>query len=289
MSTKSQRDATHINSVYSRGEHHSSAFTAIPTSGILLVPAVGFSNATTGQSPMSPRATAPPVPANRLLSCLSSIDRRRLLAQCDEIELVESEVLSERGDRIDHAYFPVDGFISLITPIDHQAGFEVGMVGSEGMLGISLVLGVNVSPQRALVQGSGSALRIKAAAFRREHARSASLRRLLNRYLYVLMSQMAQAGACTRFHLLEARVARWLLMTHDRATGDTFHLTQEFLGYMLGMRREGITAAAGSLQKKGLIRYTRGTITLLNRAGLEAASCACYRIERDAYTSLLGC
>ncbi len=238
---------------------------------------------------MSLRANAPPVPANHLLARLPHVDRQRLIAHCDEVDLVESDVLCERGDRIDHVYFPIGSFISLITPIDHQAGFEVGMVGCEGMHGISLVLGVDVAPQRALVQGAGSALRMDATAFRRELARNASLRRLLDRYVYVLMSQMAQAGACTRFHLLEARVARWLLMTHDRSSSDTFHLTQEFLGYMLGMRRVGITKAAGALQDRGLISYTRGTITILDRSGLEAVSCACYRIDRDAYTSLLGC
>ena len=238
---------------------------------------------------MSARTTAPPVPANHLLACLPHIDRKRLLDNCDEIDLVESTVLCERGDHIEHVYFPVECFISLITPIDQQAGFEVGMVGSEGMHGISLALGVDIAPQRALVQGAGSALRMEVAAFRRELARSASLRRLLNRYLYVLMAQMAQAGACTRFHMLEARVARWMLMTHDRASGDTFHVTQEFLGYMLGMRRVGITRAAGALQDRNLISYARGTITILDRAGLEAATCACYRIDRDAYTGVLGC
>jgi len=238
---------------------------------------------------MPARAIATPVPANHLLACLPHVDRQRLIAHCDEVDLVESNVLGERGDRIDHVVFPIESFISLITPIDHQAGFEVGMVGAEGMHGISLALGVDMAPQRALVQGAGSALRMNAAAFRRELARSAALRHLLNRYVYVLMSQMAQAGACTRFHLLEERVARWLLMTHDRAPGDAFHLTQEFLGYMLGMRRVGITKAAGALQDKHLISYTRGTLTILDRAGLEAVECACYRIDRDAYTSVLGC
>ena len=238
---------------------------------------------------MSSRASAPPVPANYLLASLPHVDRQRLIAHCDAVDLAESDVLCERGDRIDHVYFPVDGFISLITPINQQAGFEVGMVGSEGMHGVSLALGVDVSPQRALVQGAGAALRMDATTFRREHARSAPMRRLLNRYLYVLMAQMAQAGACTRFHLLEARVARWLLMTHDRAPTDTFHLTQEFLGYMLGMRRVGITKAAGALQDRHLISYARGTITILDRSGLETAACACYRIDRDAYTSVLGC
>ena len=237
---------------------------------------------------MSSRANAPPVPANHLLACLSPVEWKRLTAHCDEVDLVESDVLCERGDRIDHVYFPIGSFISLITPIDDRAGFEVGMVGCEGMHGISLVLGVDVAPQRGLVQGSGSALRMDAAAFRSELARSASLRRLLDCYVYVLMSQMAQAGACTRFHLLEARVARWLLMTHDRACSNEFHLTHEFLAFMLGMRRVGITKAAGKLKNKKLISYSRGNITILNRAGLEAASCSCYRIDRDIYTSTLG-
>jgi CRP-like cAMP-binding protein len=238
---------------------------------------------------MSLHIPAPPAAANRLLAHLPSIDRERLIARCDAVDLVESVVLYERGDRIDHVHFPIDGFISLITPMDRQTGLEVGMVGLEGMHGISVVLGVDIAPQRALVQGSGSALRMDIAVFRRELARSAALRRLLHRYVYVLMSQMAQTGACTRFHLLEARVPRWLLMTDDRAPGAAFHLTQEYLGYMLGTRRVSITQAASALQERGLISYTRGIITILDRAGLEAASCACYRIDRDTYTSVLGC
>ena len=165
----------------------------------------------------------------------------------------------------------------------------MGLVGREGMLGISLALGVTIAPQRALVQGSGSALRMSAAAFRRELAQSKSMRRVLDRYLYVLMCQLAQTGACTRFHRLEPRLARWLLMSHDRTIGDTFHLTHEFLAFMLGMRRVGITVAAGALQKMGLISYVRGAITICDRAGLEAAACACYRIDRESYARLLTC
>ncbi|MEP7097331.1 MAG: Crp/Fnr family transcriptional regulator [Dokdonella sp.] len=238
---------------------------------------------------MSSRSTAQAPPANRLLECLSRSDRQRLIAQCDEIELVESHVLCEPGDRIRHVYFPIGGFISLITPIDQNAGFEVGLVGCEGVLGVSLVLGVAVAPQRALVQGAGSALRMPAAAFRRELAHSASLRRVLDRYLYVLMCQLAQTGACTRFHLLEPRLARWLLMSHDRTSGDSFHLTHEFLGFMLGMRRAGITVAAGALQKLDLISYVRGAITIRDRAGLEAAACPCYQIDCESYARMLAC
>lgn len=237
---------------------------------------------------MPPRAKRAPSASNRLLARLPRTDRSHLIAQCELVELRESDVLHERGDRIRTVYFPIDSFVSLITPVDDHAGFEVGMVGSEGMLGVSLALGVDVTPQRMLVQGGGSALRMTKAAFTAELKRSASLRRLLDRYLYVLMSQMAQAGACTRFHLLDARLARWLLMTHDRSPSNEFHLTQEFLGYMLGMRRVGITKATGVLQELDLISYSRGTVSVVDRPGLEAAACACYRIDCDAYASMLG-
>ncbi len=237
---------------------------------------------------MPTRAIKAPPASNRLLGRLPRIERNRLIAQCDQVHLQESDVLEERGERIRHVYFPVDSFVSLITPVDDHAGFEVGIVGSEGMLGISLALDVDVAPQRALVQGSGSALRMTKTAFTSELKGSAPLRRLLDRYLYVLMSQSAQAGACTRFHLLEARLARWLLMTHDRSPGNEFHLTQEFLGYMLGMRRVGINKAARALQAMGFISYSRGTISVLDRAGLEAAACECYHIDCDAYATVLG-
>jgi CRP-like cAMP-binding protein len=234
---------------------------------------------------MSRPFPSPPA-GNHLLSCLTRADRKRLIAQSEAIDLIESDVLCHAGDRIRHVYFPIDSFVSLITPIG-ESGFESGLVGPEGVFGISLVLGVDISPQRGLVQGPGSALRMPAAAFRRELARSLPLRRVLDRYLYAVICQLAQSGACTRFHVIEARLARWLLMSHDRSPGDQFHLTHEFLAYMLGVRRGGITVAAGALQKRKLITYVRGNITILDRAGLEAASCACYRIDRETYARML--
>lgn len=230
----------------------------------------------------------PAVPDNRLLAALPHKDRQRLLANCESVDLLFADILAEPGKRIEHVYFPIDSFISLVTPIDGFAALEVGMIGNEGMLGITVALGVDVSPLHALVQGSGSALRMSAASFRREVDDSPPLQRQLNLYLYVLMSQFAQTAACTRFHVVEARLARWLLMTQDRAQSDVFHLTHAFLGHMLGVRRVGVTKAATSLQQQALISYSRGDITILDRAGLEKACCECYLTDQRTYDRVLG-
>ena len=186
-----------------------------------------------------------------------------------------------------HVYFPTDGFISLVTLIDGSPGLEVGMVGREGMLGAQLVLGVQTAPLHAVVQGPGTAWRIEARAFRSELARSPALQRSLNRYVYVLMAQLAASAACLRFHMIGPRLARWLLMSQDRARSDSFRVTHEFLAYMLGVRRVGITTAAGALQRSGQIEYHRGDLTVLDRSGLEAAACGCYAAGRRAYAELL--
>lgn len=220
---------------------------------------------------------------NHLIELLPRADRVRLLAVCEEVPLVLSDVLCVPGQPTTHAWFPIDGFISLVTQIDDHPGQEVGMVGSEGMLGVQLVLGVALTPLRALVQGPGNALRIRAGSLKRELAHSGALRRGLNRYLYVLMSQLAGSAACLRFHLIGPRLARWLLMSQDRSHASSFHVTHEFLAYMLGVRRVGITMAAGVLQRGGLIQYHRGEITVLNRLGLEAAACGCYASDCKAY------
>lgn len=214
-------------------------------------------------------------------------DRRRLLAICEPVQLVLPQVLCQPGEPTRHVYFPTEGFISLVAMVDGKAGVEVGMAGREGMLGAHLALGVPTAPMYALVQGSGVAWRVGAPAFKRELAASSALQRCLRRYLYVLMGQQATAAGCLRFHLTGERLARWLLMSQDRAGADHFHVTQEFLAYMLGMRRVGVTAAASTLQSSGLIQYRRGEITVLDRSGLEAAACACYAADRQTYADVL--
>lgn len=199
-----------------------------------------------------------------------------------------SDVLSDPGKPTHHVYFPTEGFISLIAMNAGTPGVEVGMVGSEGMLGVQIVLGVPAAPLHALVQGPGQAWRIGAGAFKLEMQGSAALQRGMNRYLYVLMAQLAASVACLRFHQIGPRLARWLLMSQDRAHSDSFHVTHEFLAYMLGVRRVGITAAAGALQSGGLVEYHRGNFKVLNRQGLEAAACSCYAVDRKAYADLLG-
>ena len=228
-----------------------------------------------------------PIGLNHLIERLPRADRKRLLALCEPVELVLSEVLCEPGTPTQHVYFPTDGFISLVTLVKGSPGLEVGMVGREGMLGVQVVLGVATAPLRALVQGPGAAWRIGRAAFRGELAQSPALQRGLNSYLYVLMTQLTTSAACLRFHQIGPRLARWLLMSQDRAGADNFKVTQEFLAYMLGVRRVGITAAAGALQGAGLITYRRGELTVLDRRGLEAAACGCYAADRQAYASVL--
>lgn len=225
---------------------------------------------------------------NRLLNALPERERRSVLDGCESVELAFADVLYAPEMPFTHAYFPTASFISLIMPVDAMSSLEVGLVGDEGMFGIFLALGVDASPMRAVVQGAGTALRMEAAVFVRELARNDALHRAVDRYIAFQLGQLAQTAACTRFHVVEARLARWLLMTQDRAHANTFHVTQEFLALMLGVRRVGVTKAASSLQRAGLIRYSRGDMTVLERRGLKAASCGCYKADRDSYKRILG-
>lgn len=224
-----------------------------------------------------------PQPSNQLLAQLPSASQHRMDALGEVVELKLSEIIGDAGRPTASVLFPIDGFISLLAQVDGEHAIEVGMVGREGMLGIQLALGVTAEPLKALVQGPGQALRISAAAFRRELGTNAALRSMIDRYVYVLFAQHARAAACLRFHQIEQRLARWLLMSHDRAHADEFRVTHEFLAYMLGVRRVGVTVAAGALQRQKLIAYDRGEMTIVDRAGLERAACSCYASDRAAY------
>ena len=223
---------------------------------------------------------------NRLLATLPKNEYKRLLPKLKTVNLILGDTLYEPGDAIKYVYFPNDSIISLISELSETSGLEVGMVGNEGMAGLAVFMGVNSSPTRALVQGKGTAMRMSSAAVRTEANRLGSLHHLLHRYSHSLLAQVSQTSVCNRFHLVDARLARWLLMTNDRLAAKEFPLTQEFLSTMLGVRREGVSKAAGALQASQLIRYSRGVITILNREGLKAKSCQCYSIikgETDAY------
>lgn len=221
---------------------------------------------------------------NRLLAAVPRKDYRKLLPFLEPVVLAFAEVLYEPHARIRHVYFPGDSFVSMLTSVDSGRVAEVGLVGSEGMIGVPVVLGAAVSPFRAVVQGGGKAMRMNIADFRREFSESAALRRELFLFTHLLMVQIAQTAACNRFHAVTQRMARWLLMTRDRVNSSEFRITQEFLALMLGVRRSRVNTAARGLQERKLIGYRRGTITILNQRGLEAAACGCYKTVKDIYT-----
>lgn len=220
-----------------------------------------------------------PLQRNLLLESLPRAAAQELHAQLTPVDLAFGEVLYEPGQPMRDVYFPLDGLVSLLTLVGGRQALEVGMVGREGMVGVPLALGVALSPMRALVQGGGTALRMSSARFDILMRRRTPLRQALLEYAGALMGQIARTAACNRFHVVEARLARWLLMTRDRAGSAEFAMTQEFLSGMLGVRRVGVSEAASSFQRRKLIAYSRGRLRILDHAGLEAACCSCYRDE----------
>lgn len=229
-----------------------------------------------------PESPLAPV-VNQLLSILPQEELGRIVDCCERVKLVFGTTLCEQDQPFLHVYFPLTGSISHISALAGHIPMEMGLIGSEGMLGATLSLGVNGAPMHAVVQGAGTALRMTASQLRRELGRSPCLQHTLNSYLFVLLAQQAQTAACTHFHKIEPRLACWLLMTHDRAHADHFRLTHADLADMLGVRRSGVSIAASALQQRGLIRYSRGQISILNRKGLEAASCECYAALKQDY------
>jgi CRP-like cAMP-binding protein len=233
-----------------------------------------------------PQLVARPATDNSLLASLTPDSLAQICTDLEYVRLQVHDVLYEAGDEIKHVYFPTAGCVSLVHATE-DGTVEVGTVGFEGMLGVPLLLHGTSSPTRALVQVEGEAYRLTTAALRRTIALSDSTYRVLLRFTLAFFNQVGQSVACNRLHSLEERCARWLLITHDRVDGDSFRLTQEFLSFMLGVHRPAVTLAAGVLQKAGYIHYSRGKITIADRAGLEGASCSCYQTTRDDYAALL--
>ena len=225
---------------------------------------------------------------NRLLAALPPAVHAGLLPRLEAVTLGAGQVLSRSGEPITHVYFPLSGALSLLTPLEDAAVIEVGLVGREGMLGLPLVLGSDSSRGTAICQLPGDALRLDAAALREQLATGPALRERLGRYTLYRLTQVAQVVACSRRHPVRQRCAAWLLLAHDRVDGDRFPLTHRALGAMLGVRRAGVTEAAGALQRLGAITYSQSQVTVHDRARLEAAACACYRVLLDEYTRLLG-
>lgn len=225
--------------------------------------------------------------SNRIIASLPAAERTALLEHCAEIELVFGDIVIEPGQKFRYVYFPTTAFISTTAAVDNSATLEIGLVGFEGVFGTELALGVETSALRGIVQGAGKALRLPAREFLSLLAAGPVLRRVLLRYSHVLTTQFAQVAVCSAYHVVEERLARWLLMTHDRAPSHTFYVTHELLAEMLGVRRAGVSIAAAALQARGLIRYSRGRVSVIDRVGLEKAACECYRAAKEIYDATL--
>src|ERR1022692_2265409 len=221
---------------------------------------------------------------NRLLGALPRKDYQRLLPVLEPVKLAFGETLYESHAQIQHVYFPNDCFVSMLTTVDAGLAAEVGLIGSEGMIGVPMALGAAVSPFRAVVQGEGTAMRLKTVDFRRNFSESAALKKEVFLFTHLLMIQIAQTAACNRFHVVTQRMARWMLMTRDRVNSNEFRITQEFLALMLGVRRVGVSAAMCGLRERKFIAYRRGNITILDHGGLVTAACECYKTVKDTYT-----
>jgi CRP-like cAMP-binding protein len=233
------------------------------------------------------RQKAAEPPANRLLGLLPRKDYERLRPHLRRISLDYRRSLYRAHKPIEFVYFIETGVGSLVNTMANGQAAEVGTIGNEGVVGLPLVLGDNRAPTSVYVQVPGAGLKIKAARFKSELARSASMRLVMHRYAHAFFNQVAQSAACNQFHSIQQRCCRWMLMTHDRMQSNEFLLTQEFLAMMLGVQRTGVTAAAGALQRAGLIRYKRGNVTIIDRRGLRRLSCECYDVSKKEFDRLL--
>ena len=223
-------------------------------------------------------------PTNQVLATLPRAEYQRLLAGLEPVTLALGDVLHEPGESIQQIYFPNEGLlVSLLTLVENHMALEIGLVGSEGMVGLPVAQGIGTSSVRAVAQGTGTALRMESAHFREALETCPALQRALHSYTHALIAQIAQTAACNHFHQVEARLARWLLTASDRLQSDLLRFTHEGLADLLGVRRVGITVAASALQQQRLIQYSRGNITILDRAGLKASACECYQKIKDIF------
>jgi CRP-like cAMP-binding protein len=228
-----------------------------------------------------------PSVTNTLIDSLPRAARDRLLSICEPVELVSGLVVSASDSATRHVYFPTGSILSLMTSSKDSPVLEVGMVGSEGMLGLQVILAVGRVPLQASVRGGGTAWRVATQPFNRELAGSRALQHSLNRYLQVTLLQFTSEARCVRFHRIDQRLARWLLMTHDRTHADSFSVTQSLIAHLMGVRRVGIAKSAGAFQRKGIIKYVRGALTIVDRKALESQSCSCYEAARKTYARFM--
>jgi len=224
---------------------------------------------------------------NHLLAALPDLDYDRLVGDLELIPMPLGDVLYESGSQLGHVYFPTNSIVSLLYVMEDGASAEIAVVGNEGMIGVALFMGGETTPSRAVVQSAGFAYRLKGQLLKREFTRSASMQNLLLRYTQALLTQMAQTAVCNRHHSVDQQLCRWLLLSLDRLTSNELTMTQELIANMLGVRREGVTEAAGKLQDAGLIHYSRGRITVVDRPGLEAQACECYKVVKKEFDRLL--
>lgn len=225
---------------------------------------------------------------NRLLAALPDAELERLSPKLNLVSLTLGQVIYESGGQMSHVYFPTDSIISLLYLMENGATAEIGVTGFEGVVGIALFMGGNTTPNRAVVQSAGSAYKMEAKVLQNEFTQGGVFQQLLLRYTQALITQISQTAVCNRLHSIEQQLCRWLLLSYDRLHSDKLVMTHNLIANMLGVRREGITVAARQLQQRGIISYVRGTITLLDRPGLEATVCECYRVVKREYDRLLG-
>jgi CRP-like cAMP-binding protein len=225
---------------------------------------------------------------NRLLRSLPEHEYERLFTRLEQVSFSLGEVVYEFGGQLDYVYFPTDSIVSLLYTMENGTSAEMGLTGNEGVVGIALFMGGGTMPNRAVVQSAGGALRMKATVLQDEFARGGKFQQLLLRYTQALITQISQTAVCNRLHAVEQQLCRWLLLSHDRVSGDELLMTQELIADMLGVRREGVTVAAGHLHDVGAISYVRGRITILDRRKLEEIVCECYKVVKDEFDRLLG-